>query len=335
MYSFLLFYFTLSISLYASEIGIVNYFKNIFNSTATISLRITTIISFFAYSLSAYFFLWFFSKKSNIKLGLIIVLLFSPIVISFRYILEEMMLPFLFGFRNYNAETSFSFYLKDNIYFAIPYTAFGIVFYLIQSNYYNEIEKRELLNQNRLAELNFLKYQINPHFLFNNLNNIYSLIYHKSDNALIATERLSLLLRYMLYSKNEKVLLNEELEYLLSFIELQKLRFDFELPVNINIANTNNKLQIAPLLLIPIVENAFKHGDFKQKDDQLIIDICTKVNELNAIVANKKSNYKKDETQGIGIVNLKRRLELIYPTNFELEITESETHYKTSLKINL
>jgi two-component system LytT family sensor kinase len=105
-----------------------------------------------------------------------------------------------------------SYYLQDNKYFSIPYTAFGIVYYFLQSNRYKEVEKNELELQNRQAELEYLKSQINPHFLFNNLNSIYSLIYHKSDKALKAVEQLSSLLRYMLYEKNKEVLLTEEVD---------------------------------------------------------------------------------------------------------------------------
>ncbi|WP_172637558.1 sensor histidine kinase [Sediminibacterium salmoneum] len=223
--------------------------------------------------------------------------------------------------------------MQDNKFFSIPYTAFGIVFYFLQSNQYKDVEKNELALKNRQAELEYLKSQVNPHFLFNNLNSIYSLIYHKSDKALKAVEQLSALLRYMLYEKNKEVLLTEDVTCLKSYIELQKLRFDYELPLVVNIDNQVGNEKIAPLLLIPLVENAFKHGDFKHPESPLIIELLSIKSELSFIIENKKGQHQKDQLSGIGIANLKRRLELIYPKRYYFNIEESDVSYKTTLKI--
>jgi two-component system LytT family sensor kinase len=330
---FILFNFIWSISLGANSGSFYSYFAGIFKNFTSFGLKITTTVSFFLYVLSAYYFLWFFTKRKKQVAAFFLILLCIPLVILFRYFLEEMICPFIFGFQNYNPATTLSYYLLDNKYFSIPYTAFGIVYYFLQSNRYKEVEKSELEMQNRQAELEHLKSQINPHFLFNNLNSIYSLIYHKSDKALKAVEQLSSLLRYMLYEKNTEVLLTEEVDYLKNFIELQKLRFDYEIPLVVNIDNENRNKKIAPLLLIPLVENAFKHGDFKHPEFPLIIELLIFNNELGFIVENKKGQYQKDKVSGIGITNLKRRLELIYPNRYFLDTEENEKSYKATLKI--
>ena len=330
---FILFNFIWSISLGANNGSISSYFSDIFKNYTSFWLKITTTASLFLYALSGYYFLWYCTKMKKQALAFFIILLCIPLVIFFRYFLEEMICPFIFGFQNYNPSTTLSYYMLDNKYFSIPYTAFGIVYYFIQSNRYKEVEKNELELQNRQAELEYLKSQINPHFLFNNLNSIYSLVYHKSDKGLKAIEQLSSLLRYMLYEKNTEVLVTEEVDYLKNFIELQKLRFDYEIPLVVNIENKNNDKKIAPLLLIPLVENAFKHGDFKHPEFPLTIELLNFKNEFIFTTENKKGQYQKDTVNGIGITNLKRRLELIYPNRYFFDIEDNKESYKATLKI--
>lgn len=330
---FLLFNFIWSISSGANTGGFIGYFTGIFKDITAVGLKITTTVSFFLYTLSAYYFLWYCTKRKKQIAAFFIILLCIPLIILFRYFLEEIICPAIFGFQNYNPDTTLSYYFQDNKYFSIPYTAFGIVYYFIRSNHYKEVETRELEVQNRQAELEYLKSQINPHFLFNNLNSIYSLIYHQSDKALKAVEQLSSLLRYMLYEKNKEVLLTDEVDYLTNFIALQKLRFDYEIPLVFYIDNKNTSQTIAPLLLIPLVENAFKHGDFRHPEFPLSIQLRNSDKELSFVVENKKGAYQKDELHGIGIANLRRRLELIYPNRYFFDIKESEQSYKATLTI--
>lgn len=332
---FLLFNLAWGMSMELNNGGIIKYFKSNFESPVRIGLEITSTISFFLYALSAYLFLWYFTKKKRQALALILILACIPVVILSRYFIEEISCEAVFGFHNYNTGTSISYYMLDNKFYSIPYTAFGMLFYFVQSNRFKESEKMELLIQNRQAELHYLKSQINPHFLFNNLNNIYSLVYHKSDKSLVAIEQLSSLLQYMLYEKNEEVLLADEIAYLKNFIALQKLRYNFEIPLSISIEVQDENVKIAPLLLIPLVENAFKHCDLHDSNMPLTVHLSEKDNILQLLVQNKKGKHEKDSVPGIGISNLKRRLALLYENEHTFRIEESATCYKTTLKLNL
>ncbi|TAF83660.1 MAG: histidine kinase, partial [Sphingobacteriales bacterium] len=182
----------------------------------------------------------------------------------------------------------------------------------------------------------FLKSQINPHFLFNSLNNIYSLAYQQSASTPYAILKLSDILRYMLYESNDsKVALLTEIEYLKSFIELQKLRFKTNLSVHLNIEGNISKQQIMPLVLISFVENAFKHGVATEVDYPINILISVHENKLLFTISNKKSNHIKDVTGGIGMANVVRRLDLTYPNQYKLNVNSSTMNYYCELFIDL
>jgi two-component system, LytTR family, sensor kinase len=194
----------------------------------------------------------------------------------------------------------------------------------------------ELVNQRQAGELALLKSQVNPHFLFNTLNNIYSLVYHKSDEAPDAVMKFSSIMRYVLYdSKEEKVLLEKEIEYLKSYIELQKLRIREPEFVALKVEGNAGGTFIAPMLLIPFVENAFKHAG---KDFHPGISIM--LFSDNQQIRFEVSNFKQKEIQtiekpfsGIGLSNIRRRLELIYPGRHILEIIAENDQYKVKLLI--
>ncbi|HEX2935961.1 MAG TPA: two-component regulator propeller domain-containing protein [Bacteroidales bacterium] len=198
--------------------------------------------------------------------------------------------------------------------------------------------KKELTNQNAVSEMGLLKSQINPHFLFNTLNNIYSLVYQKSEDAPSAVMRLSELMRYMVYETNSvKVALEKEINYLKSFIELQLLRLRNKDYAEFNIEGNIYGKTIAPMLLIPFVENAFKHGNKKAPNPGIIINLAIEDKGIRFDVTNYYQNgaVNKDEIGGIGIENVKRRLELIHPNSHVLNISQTESQYKTHLEITL
>jgi two-component system LytT family sensor kinase len=258
---------------------------------------------------------FFLPKKYwQFSLAIIGVALFF---ILLRYSIEEMLYPLLIGSRNYPKTASLLYYFLDNIYFAFVYIGMGFLLFLLDMQIGNQKKQALLMQQNKEAELQFLRSQVNPHFLFNTLNNIYSLVYDQSPKAPSAMLQLSELMRYVLYEKKEMVPVNKEWTYIQNFITLQKLRFDYELPVQLTREGDGDKYFIPPYLLIPFIENAFKHGDFR--NDPLKIHLQITAGSLLFETSNRISHQNKDEAGGIGLDNVKRRLELLYAGKYELE----------------
>ena len=197
-----------------------------------------------------------------------------------------------------------------------------------------EQRAREIENAQLRTELSFLHAQINPHFLFNSLNTIYSLALKKSDSAPTAVLKLSHLLRYVIDDANkENVLLEQEVTYLNNYIELQKLRSTSTLEVNFKVTGNINSTQIAPLLLLPFVENAFKYG-ISNKDASPIDIVLTRTDTtLIFTVLNRKFEGGENDSTGIGINNVKRRLELLYYNKHQLQIEDKQDIYFIKLTI--
>jgi sensor histidine kinase YesM len=193
------------------------------------------------------------------------------------------------------------------------------------------IEKQE-------AELNYLKSQTNPHFLFNTLNNIYSLARDKSDLAPESILRLSKILRYMLYEAGgQYVAIEQELKIINDYIALEKLRYDESLRVNFNHDIEDMKQAIPPLLLIPLVENAFKHGVSETRYQPFVnIHIAVNKRRLTLLVKNSTEPFAGTNkvVENIGLSNLRRQLELLY-TDYELSVEQGDAVFTASLKINL
>ncbi|MBN2519103.1 MAG: histidine kinase [Bacteroidales bacterium] len=219
----------------------------------------------------------------------------------------------------------------------LVYTAsFSIRF--IQKWREDEKIRAEVEKERVSSELSFLKQQVNPHFLFNSLNSIYSLSLSKSKNTTNAILKLSSILRYMLYeTDNKQVPLTEELEIIKSYIDIQKLRITKKVKVNIDITGDPDNYKIEPLLLIPFIENAFKYGVDNINDSFIDIIIVILKNKLEFTVKNKIVQKPDDKKQnsGIGIKNIKRRLDLLYANNYKLDIKKFDDIYFVNLCLNL
>ncbi|PHN05580.1 sensor histidine kinase [Flavilitoribacter nigricans] len=296
---------------------------------------ITTLIYFWVYVLGAYVVFYRYYPAGRKVLAFSLLVPVALLAILLRYLMQETMGELLFNVRNYAAGTTLQYYIFDNLYYAIIYISVGTIYFFVQYAQYKEVQQRELLLQNQKTEMAFLRSQLNPHFLFNILNNIYSLIYYKSDNALRSVEKLSSLLRYALYEKSERVILKKEVAHLNDFIDLHRMRLDAELPVQMQVAPDVLQLKIAPFLLIPFVENAFKHGNLKNPQRPLFISLQRRDEYLEFTVQNEKRIQEKDEVGGIGIQNVQKRLALIYGDQSELDISENENEFKINLKIAL
>jgi cytochrome b len=195
-----------------------------------------------------------------------------------------------------------------------------------------EAKKKELENERLTSELRFLKAQINPHFLFNTLNNLYYLAYIQSPNTTEVISKLSQMMRYMIYDSNHpKVPLNKELEYMQNYISLEKLRLNEDVPIQFQVKGNIESAFIMPLILITFLENAFKHGvSTSVTHSWITASIEVQNNKCYFNVQNSKipqSGKTVIEKSGIGLQNVKRRLELSYPNNYTLNVQDSEEVY--------
>ena len=196
----------------------------------------------------------------------------------------------------------------------------------------------EKQNENLKTELSFLRSQISPHFLFNVLNNIVAMVRLKHEGLEDTVVKLSSLLQYMLYETDEeKVTIQSETEYLKSYIDLQSQRFGNKIKISTNLEVNESQQNIEPMLLIPFVENAFKHGYGLVENPAIEISLKADKDELLFSVKNKFSEkeQQKDKTSGIGLNNVGRRLELLYPKKHTLEIESKDGWFSVNLQLNL
>lgn len=212
--------------------------------------------------------------------------------------------------------------------------------YKLLWDYQSKLTKIKTLEKEKVeSELKFLKSQVNPHVLFNNLNNIYSLALEKSPQVPEMILKLSQMMRYMLYDCNEQfVPLEKEINYLQDFIELQKLRLEENAMVNFSIEGDPENKKIAPLLLITFIENSFKHSmDTTDKPVEIIIRLELSDHTLKFHTANTYTPDAENDlnTEGIGLKNVKKRLELIYGDQHELNIYPENHYYHVTLDLEL
>ena len=236
-------------------------------------------------------------------------------------------------------------YFYSNIYIVqITATALFVVIFVgllrFAKDWFDlEAKKKEMENEKLTAELNFLKAQINPHFLFNTLNNLYYLAYTKSDNTTEVIAKLSQMMRYMIYESNHpKVLLSREIEYMENYISLERLRLNNQIPIQFKVEGSVGAAKIAPLILITFLENAFKHGVNANNPDAWIkLDLNLEGKECVFTVENSKGQAvpSGNEKSGIGLQNVKRRLELSYPDQYDLKVVDTTAQYTVQLKLKL
>ncbi len=216
----------------------------------------------------------------------------------------------------------------------------AVAYGLSRERFNAERLQKEIKAEKLKTELDFLKSQLNPHFLFNTLNNLFAEA-NKHENPTLSSgiAKLSQMMRYMLYESNESfVSLEKEINYLHSFIELQMLRVSPKDPFDqqLDIDDYDPTLKIAPLLFQPLVENAFKHGISLESKSVVSISLSTHGEQLRfSIKNNKSSDPRQIEHSGIGLANLKRRLTLIYPEAHSLETNENLKEFSALLKLDL
>lgn len=220
---------------------------------------------------------------------------------------------------------------------SISVLTFSTLVHLLANRYEKERINLKLIQEHQAAQLQFLKAQINPHFLFNTLNNIYSSSIARSNKTPKMVLQLSQLLRYVIYeSQNKKVSVSGELTQIEKYIELFQLKHENPVDIQFEKEGEINSQNIEPMMLIPLVENALKHCDFDTNDTAYAkIHVKTEADYLYFSTSNTKSasNQQKDEVGGVGLENIKKRLELNYPDRHELVINDLEDTFDVLLKI--
>lgn len=275
------------------------------------------------------------NKKYIIGRIIEVCLIIIPCIWAVRIIAVYIVLPHI-----YHLPPSPVFELRRALWIFVNFVfSSGIVLAIksVRSDLKNKEREKELIREKLSTELKLLRNQINPHFLFNSLNNIYVLSRKKSDEAPEAIMKLSDLLSFMLYeSGKETITIQEEISFLKDYIELQKMRYDHKLTLKITEAIDNLSEQISPLLLIPLIENAFKHGVEENTSDSFIyIKIILKNRQLTFSIENNfEVNNQKKNKDNIGLINTKRQLELLY-SEHNFEIIKSEYIFKVLITINL
>lgn len=296
----------------------------------------------FAVYANLYVLMPFFLKKNKVLYyGLGLIPLFALAVFMQLQVIEWMIKASLYI--NFNPK----FLYSPKKIFSVTYGIVVFVFFvtiakILKDSYLNQQINQALLQEKLETELKFLKAQINPHFFFNTLNNVYALILAKSDQAADVIVKLSNLMSYMLYETNlPEVSLKKELDYLQDYIELEKLRFGEEMSVFFEVHGESEGLQIAPMLLIPFVENSFKHSVTGGNEKIWIhLEITIKSSVFHFQIRNSLhqvalDNPEKTKAGGIGLKNVRRRLDLLYKNRYSLDIQQNTDSFSVNLVIHV
>ena len=295
-------------------------------------------ISFYTYTVLtvalAHFMVFrpYFHRRPRWKLLVAIVSLLVFFIL-FRYLVEEILFPRFLGYGNYYSHITFRYYVIDNVYFGLIRIFIGFVLFLFDEMFRNLQKQAALRELNRKAELNFLQAQMNPHFLFNSLNNLYSLALDKHPGTADAILKLGDMMRYVTYQREELTGLGKELAYINNLLAIEQLRHDRPLQTVISVSPDTVAAKIPPLLLVPLVENALKHGDLSDPAQPFRLEITKEKNWLRIILLNKISESPA-EKGGIGLTNLRRRLSLLYlPHQYFFSTNTSDDVFKVELKL--
>ncbi len=221
----------------------------------------------------------------------------------------------------------------------LSFVVVGFFYQMLYNRYKTEQRSLAIINEQKEAQLQFLRAQINPHFLFNTLNNIYSLAVIKSDKTADMVLKLSNLLRYVIYDgKAEQVELKREIEHIQQFIALFQMKSEEQLNIQLSINGNIDHIKIEPMILIPIVENCFKHCDFDTNEHAFIkIDVTVEPNVLRFQTINTKNNQdiQKDKVGGVGLTNIRKRLDLKHKEDYQLKVTDHANQFTVDLLLKV
>jgi len=286
-----------------------------------------------------YIFYFFFATKilSRNKLLLFVVVMMSFIAI-YTYLMMLIYPRILFSIIAKPPKVNYVIWYFSAFSYHFVYALWGTMFRFTLDWFKSNQKQKELEKQNVTTELALLRSQVNPHFLFNTLNNIHSFVSRDPDKASFGLIRLSGIMRYMLYETNaDIVLLDNEIEYIKNYIELQKLRVKEKDFIDFSVEGNTSGIMIPPLLLIPFIENAFKHGSKRVHSPGVVINLKVVGTQLEFKVNNQISSVKDSHSDdgGLGLKNIHRRLDLLYKNNYSLDIHEEDNRFMVNLKLSL
>lgn len=296
---------------------------------------ITTFFAAISFYFTYYFLVPFFLNRKNLLSFIISVLLTVIILASIRSS------SIYISFSNIFPDKSKYFDLFKSITASSFHISYAITFATLIRFFIDRYETQKKLDlitkENLRTELNYLKAQVNPHFLFNIYNSIYFLIEENPRLASEALLKLSGIMQYQLYDcRNDTVPFGKEVENIQAYVELETMRVDEVVKVGFSSKIDNPGQPIAPFILLTFIENSFKHVSKEAgRENRIDIFICQRDSSLKMKIENTISEVSAESSQGIGLANVKRRLELLYPGRYKLDIDKNEKFYTTSLKLTL
>ena len=290
-------------------------------------------------------FYWLFLKRYVFEKKTISILISIIFFIVLYHLYNKYVMNFLIVNASFLSDKFRADALKDlnrpTLYFIISYTLNRILFtiigfaFLIRSLQQDE-QLKIVKEQQLISELTFLKAQLQPHFFFNTLNNIYSLALQQSKETAPLVAKLAEMMRYILYKADENlVLLKEEVEFIRNYVEVENIRYRSSISINFEAQGIDEDTKIGPLLLLPFIENAFKHGiEDEQQEGFVRIVICKMESELILEVENSIAS-KVAVFGGIGLINVKKRLDILYPERYKLIVHNDGKIYQVSLTLEM
>ncbi len=278
----------------------------------------------------------YLDKKPRYRFILAVLILLIGFA-GMRYFLEEVVIYEITGKHNYVEQTRKLFYYTfDNALYAVEPVLYSTIFYLLENYIYTKDKMHQLEYDRKSAELNLLKSQIEPHFLFNTLNTFYTELINTQPETAKDIHRLSDLLRYITYeTKNDFMPLESELKFIDDYRYFYKKRFEDELYLDYKLSGDPAKYKIPSMLLIHFFENIYKHGVLNDEKHPAVIHLDIKEGSLNLTTKNRISKVENYTEKGIGSKNLKRRLDNLFANTYTLNVNTIDDWYYSELKIPL
>lgn len=302
--------------------------------------QLVNSIPFILFQMLIFYFNYLFIGPKTVPDRKWLLLIIGQIILLFlfpgiRYLFEEVIVYQLTGNHNYGDDSrEFLYYTYDNSYYAAKIMMYSLIFYTLKYAWNTNHQVGILNMEKKQAELQILKNQMSPHFLFNVLNSFYSDLFDSQPKVADDILKLSEMLRYVTY-ENEKdtVLLSQEIEFIENYIALFQRRFDGQVAIQFNYPPATHTEKVPSLLLIHFVENAFKHGilDNPENPIGITMDVC----DAHLLFSTVNHFRKEDhyDATGIGLKNIQQRLDILFPGNYTLDIKEIDNRYETKLTI--